>query len=63
MRRATIAASAVIAAACYSAAAVGGALQFNLSKGTVEHAFDDSGGVINQPGDLLAFRHRSGSGT
>jgi hypothetical protein len=29
----------------------------------VKNAFDDSGSFINHPGDLLAFRHRSGSGT
>jgi hypothetical protein len=42
---------------------MGGAPQFNLSNGMVKYAFDDRGSFINYPGHLLAFRHRSGSGT
>jgi hypothetical protein len=37
--------------------------QLNLSKGMAEYAFDDGGSFINHPGHLLAFRHRSDSGT
>jgi hypothetical protein len=33
------------------------------AKGMVEYAFGDSGSFINLPGRLLAFRHRSGTGT
>jgi len=29
----------------------------------VKYAFDDRGSFIHYPGHLLAFRHRSGSGT
>lgn len=46
-----------------SAFDMGGAPQFNLSNGMVKYAFDDRGSFINYPGHLLAFRHRSGSGT
>ena len=46
-----------------SAFDLGGAPQFNLSNVMVKYAFDDRGGFINYPGHLLAFRHRSGSGT
>jgi hypothetical protein len=34
-----------------------------LAKGMVEHAFGDSGSFINHPGRLLAFSHRSDTGT
>jgi hypothetical protein len=34
-----------------------------LAKGMVEYAFGDSGSFINHPGRLLAFSHRSDTGT
>jgi hypothetical protein len=37
--------------------------QFNLSNGMVKYVFEDRDSFINYPGHLLAFRHRSGSGT